>query len=60
MSIETNRMGYQENNFETKNKRFQVSGGKKKREQEQRIESAIIFVDNERLLWALNFLYIAL
>lgn len=53
-------MGYQENNFETKNKRFQVSGGKKKREQEQRIESAIIFVDNERLLWALNFLYIAL
>lgn len=23
-------MGYQENNFETKNKRFQVSGGKKR------------------------------
>lgn len=42
-------------------KQFETRKEKKKRSQAgKRIESAIIFVDNERLLWALNFLYIAL
>lgn len=42
--------------------RFQTSGkdDDEDDEKKRRIGSAIIFVDNERLLWALNFLYIAL